>query len=169
MIRLGREFYSQRATEAAFLLLGKLLCVNRGGHILRERITETECYFGETDSACHASRGKKPRCSMLYEAGGRAYVYLCYGIHEMMNVVTGPEGFPEAVLIRGVSGAEGPGRLTKLLGVDRSMNGEDLISSGRLWIEDDGTRSEYKVFKRVGIDYAAKDDRERLWRFRALQ
>ena len=74
-----------------------------------------------------------------------AYVYLCYGIHSLLNIVSGPEDFPEAALIRGVEGYDGPGKLTKALCIDRTLNGEDLISSNDLWIEDDGYKAEYAL------------------------
>lgn len=103
---------------------------------------------------------------VMYSAGGRAYVYLCYGMHEMLNVVTGPEGRPEAVLVRGVEGAEGPGRLTKLLRIDRSLNREDLVSSNRLWLESDGSPARSSAAPRIGIGYASRRDQKRKWRFK---
>ena len=113
--------FSDDALALAPRLLGKFLCRRLAdGTVLRRRITETEAYFGEEDTACHAHKGRTPRTDVMYSPGGCAYVYLCYGMHEMLNVVTGREGRPEAVLIRGVEGAEGPGRLTKALHVDRS-------------------------------------------------
>ncbi len=166
--RLGRPDYAWPATELAPALLGKLLCRRLGGEVIRARITETECYYGEQDSACHAHRGRTKRTATLYEPGGTAYVYLCYGIHEMLNVVSGPEGHPEAVLLRGVEGADGPGRLTKRLGVDRALNGIDLAVSEELWIEDDGAVPEREASERVGIGYAEPDDRARLWRWRVI-
>ena len=101
----------------------------------------------------------------MYSPGGCAYIYLCYGMHEMLNVVTGAEGRPEAVLIRGVEGVEGPGRLTKLLNIDRSLNREDLIRSNRLWLETDGSRVKFTAAPRIGIAYASKRDQKRKWRF----
>ena len=98
-------------------------------------------------------------------ARGCAYIYLCYGMHEMLNVVTGAEGRPEAVLIRGAEGAEGPGRLTKLLKIDRSLNREDLVRSDRLWLEADGSRVKFTAAPRIGIAYASKRDQNRKWRF----
>ncbi|NLM50996.1 MAG: DNA-3-methyladenine glycosylase [Clostridiaceae bacterium] len=164
-MKLGKDFYTKRATELAPLLLGKLLCRNIDGKIIKKRITETEIYFGENDSACHASRGKTERTKILYEEGGIAYVYLCYGIHHLFNVVTGLKDFPEAVLIRGIEGYQGPGKLTKFLNIDRALNGEDLVNSDKLWIEDDGYVAKYITTPRIGIDYASEEDRKRLWRF----
>ena len=149
-------------------LLGKLLCRRIDDEVVKYRITETECYFGEDDTACHAHKGKTERTKIMYHEGGVAYVYLCYGIHSLLNVVSGPADFPEAVLIRGVEGYEGPGKLTKALRIDRTLNGEDLINSKELWIEDDGYVANYKTDKRVGIDYASPEDREVLWRYYIL-
>ena len=170
--RLLREFYSVHADELAPLLLGKVLCRRdpESGEVKRARITETECYLGENDTACHAHRGKTDRTRILWKRGGTVYVYLCYGMHSLLNIVSGPEGEPEAVLIRAVEGAEGPGRLTKMLGIDRAFNGHDAVFSDLIWIEDDGTPvPEYTALPRIGIDYAAPEDRERPWRFTSVR
>ena len=163
--RLGRAFYRQPAPELAPRLLGKWLCRRSGRRTLRLRITETEAYYGEADTACHARRGRTPRTDIMYAAGGHAYIYLCYGMHEMLNVVSGAADFPEAVLIRGVEGADGPGRLTRALGITRGLNREDLTVSKRLWIEDDGTAVAFTTAPRIGIAYASARDRRRRWRF----
>lgn len=163
--RLGRTYFGQPATFLAADLIGKLLCRRTSEGVLKYRITETECYYSEQDSACHASKGKTQRTKTLYEKGGIAYVYLCYGIHSLFNVVTGKEGFPEAVLIRGVEGYNGPGKITKAMGIDRNLNETDLTTSKELWLEDDGARPAYRAAKRVGIDYALEKDREILWRY----
>lgn len=163
--RLGRTFLCQSATVLAPELLGKLLCRKTDRGILKYRIMETECYFGEEDTACHASKGKTQRTAVLYEKGGTAYVYLCYGIHCLFNVVSGRKGHPEAVLIRGVAGYNGPGKLTRAMEIDRSLNGEDMTSSRQLWLEDDGDKPAYITAKRVGIDYATEEYRDILWRF----
>jgi len=164
-VRLEGRALGEPANLLAPRLLGKLLCRRTGSGILRYRIMETECYFGEEDTACHASKGKTLRTKVLYEKGGTAYVYLCYGIHALFNVVSGKEGHPEAVLIRGVEGYNGPGKLTRAMEIDRSLNGEDMTVSDRLWLEDDGCRLPYITAKRVGIDYATEEYRDILWRF----
>lgn len=165
--RLAAGDYRRDAVSVAKALLGTMLCRRlEDGTVLRARITETEAYFGEEDTACHAHRGRTPRTDVMYSPGGRAYVYLCYGMHEMLNVVTGPEGHPEAVLIRGTEGAEGPGRLTRALSITRALNREDLVASDRLWIETDGSRVRFDASPRIGIGYATRRDQSRKWRFK---
>ena len=167
-MRLSRDFYSRSAEVLAPNLLGKLLCRRLEGGIIRYRITETEAYVGEEDTACHAHRGKTPRNAVMYGQAGTAYIYLCYGIHNLLNIVAAGEGEPEAVLIRGVEGFPGPGRLTKAMSVGRSLNGADLTVSEELWLEDDGVIFAYEAAPRIGIDYASDIDRARLWRFTAI-
>lgn len=168
--RLQRGDYAVDAVTAAKMLVGASLCRRLAdGTVLKRRITETEAYCGEEDTACHAHRGRTARTDVMYSAGGCAYIYLCYGMHEMLNVVTGPEGRPEAVLIRGVEGAYGPGRVTKLLSIDRSLNREDLVSSRSLWLESDGSRARFTASPRIGIAYAKPRDRNRKWRFTAVR
>lgn len=164
--RLRASEYGRNAVDMAKFLLGTILCRRLDdGTVLRARIVETEAYFGEEDTACHAHRGRTPRTDVMYAPGGFAYVYLCYGMHAMLNVVTGPVGHPEAVLVRGVEGAVGPGRLTKALRVTCALNRENLVESERLWIESDGAPPRFDASPRIGIGYASKRDRERKWRF----
>lgn len=163
--RLDETTLSMSAKKLAPYLIGKLLCRNIDGNIIKYRITETECYCGEEDTACHAHKGKTERTKVLYEKGGTSYVYLCYGIHSLFNVVSGVYGHPEAVLIRGVEGFDGPGKLTKAMKIDRALNGIDMTVSDELWIEDDGAKCKYRRDKRVGIDYATPKYRDILWRY----
>ena len=165
--RLGREFYAADVLDAAPSLLGKLLCrKTESGEVFKFRITETEAYRGEDDTACHASKGKTPRTSVMWDKGGTVYVYLCYGMHNMLNIVTGAKGDPQAVLIRGIEGASGPGKLTKKLAIERRHNGADVVFSDELWIEDDGFIPEQiNTSERIGIDYADEKDRTKPWRF----
>jgi len=166
MRRLTTDDYAVDAVTGAKALVGAWLCRRLDdGTVIRRRITETEAYCGEEDTACHAHKGRTARTDVMYSPGGCAYIYLCYGMHEMLNIVTGPEGRPEAVLVRGVEGAEGPGRLTKLLKIDRSLNREDLVRSNRLWLESDGARVKFTSAPRIGIAYASKRDQNRKWRF----
>jgi DNA-3-methyladenine glycosylase len=164
-MRLDSDFYSARAPKIAPLLLGKLLCRRAGGKTAKLRITETEAYYGENDTACHARAGKTERTKPMYLAGGHAYIYLCYGVHWLLNIVTGPEEFPEAVLIRGIEGFAGPGKLTKALGINKSLNCENLAASKKLWLEDDGFSCKWQSSPRIGIAYASEKDQRRLWRF----
>lgn len=179
-LRLGRAFFSEHADRVAPELLGKILCRknHETGDVMRVMITETECYLGENDTACHASKGKTDRTRILWDKGGTVYVYLCYGMHNMLNIVTGSKGEPEAVLIRGTEDIgeygedpksvrhEGPGRVTKHLGIDRSLNGGDVVLSDEIWIETDGTPTpDFETTPRIGIDYASEEDRSRPWRY----
>ena len=160
-MKLNSNFYNRSAIIVAQELLGKAIVCNNNKFM----ITETECYVGEQDTACHARFGKTARNSVMYENGGLLYVYLCYGIHNLLNIVTGSKHFPEAVLIRGVKGFPGPGRVTKAIGIDRSWNRESLLSSPRIWLKDEGTAPEYDSMPRIGIDYATPEYRDKLWRF----
>src|SRR5438128_8822010 len=120
-------------------------------------ITEVEAYDGERDLACHARAGRTARTAPLYEEGGIWYVYLCYGIHEMLNLVVGPQDWPAAVLIRGVAQLNGPGRVTKNLGINRSLNRAPAAPESGLWLEDRGLRIPRKSIQatpRIGVDYA---------------
>lgn len=166
-MRLGREFFLRDALEVAPELVGKTLVSSLpGAQERRLVITETEVYRGVEDSACHAHRGRTKRTEMLYRPGGAVYVYLCYGIHWLLNVITGPEDFPQGVLIRACEGFEGPGKLTKYLGITGAQNGIDICSSPLLRIEDEGRMVNITTDKRVGIAYAEEADRERLCRFK---
>lgn len=162
MERLTYAFFHRPCLEVARELVGKLLVVNGK----RFRISETEAYCGEADTACHAHKGKTKRTEVLYADAGTLYIYLCYGIHWLLNIVTGEPGQPEAVLIRACLEAPGPGKLTKALGITGTLNRESAVSSPELWIEDDGFSCEVETAKRVGIGYASQEDQDRLWRFK---
>jgi DNA-3-methyladenine glycosylase len=166
-ILLTAEDYAAPATALAPRLLGAYLCRQTEEGVLRARIVETECYYGEADTACHAHKGRTARTETLYAAGGIAYVYLCYGMYDLLNVVTGPAEHPEAVLLRGVEDYLGPGRLTRAMGVDRNLNGAVLHPESGLWLEwgEPIDPSAVACAPRVGIDYADPADRERPWRF----
>jgi len=168
MSRIDPAFYALDVLEAAPALLGKLLCRRLpDGSVLRRRITETEAYRGTEDTACHAHAGKTRRTAVMFGPGGFSYVYLCYGIHSLLNIVTGEDGQPQAALIRGVEGHPGPGRVTKAMCIDRELNGIDMRVSDVLWVEEDGfVCPEIVTAPRVGIGYASEEDRERAWRFR---
>lgn len=165
-MKVDIDFYKLDATELAPKLLGKLICRKfDDGSVMKARIVETECYLGSEDSASHAYKGKTPRNSIMFEQGGVAYVYLCYGIHYLFNIVSGEKGKAQGVMIRGVDSVIGPGRVTKYLAIDKEFYGENLKTSNKLWLEDDGTVCKYTQAPRVGIGYAKTEDRNRLWRF----
>ena len=164
-MKLNSHFFKRDGLLVAKELLGKLLCIEDARGILKYRITETELYSGEGDSACHAHKGKTPRSQVLYREGGTLYIYLCYGIHNLMNIVTGKEGYPEAVLLRGIEGYGGPGKLTRALGITRELNDRPLEDIPHLWIEDDGYQGDMEATPRIGISYADPEDQQKLWRF----
>ena len=165
MSRLGYAFFHRPCLEVARDLVGKILVHSTPEGEKRLRITETEAYCGETDTACHAHKGRTKRTEVLYMDAGTVYVYLCYGMHELVNIVTGEEGTPEAVLIRACEEAPGPGRLTKALGITRAQNKTSVANSTQLWIEEDGFSCTVTTGKRIGIGYASQEDQEKPWRF----
>lgn len=160
-MKLTDDFFARPCVEVARDLAGKLIVCGEK----RLRISEAEAYCGERDTACHASRGRTKRTETLWARPGTIYVYLCYGMHWMLNIVTGREGEPEAVLIRACVEAPGPGRLTKALGVDGSFNKASIGSDTRIAVEDDGRRFAIRCETRVGIGYASPEDQARPWRF----
>lgn len=161
-MRLPQSFYERPCLEVARDLVGKVLvCADK-----RLRIWQTEAYCGEADTACHAHKGRTKRTEVMYAEAGTIYVYLCYGMHWMLNIVTGEEDQPEAVLIRACVDADGPGKLTKALGITGEFNRQHICRQDRLYVEDDGFRCEVTTDKRVGIGYASQEDQDRLWRFK---
>lgn len=167
---VGRKPLQEKDTVfLARWLLGKsLVLAGAGRRPTRLRILETEAYHGFEDRASHASRGRTARNAPMFEAGGLWYVYLCYGVHEMLNLVTGPADFPAAVLIRGAEGVSGPGRLTRSLGVDRRFNGLACAKKTGLWLEDDGLvvpDREVLATPRIGVSYAGPEWALKPWRF----
>lgn len=164
--KLDKEFFHRDALAVAPELVGKLL-VHRlpDGTELRERIAETEAYRGEEDKACHASKGRTPRTELLYGESGIIYVYLCYGMHWLMNVITGETGTPQGVLLRAGELHSGPAKLTKYLQVDGRYNGKPICGNPEIWIEDDGYSPKIRTAPRVGIDYAGEYWKSIEWRF----
>lgn len=163
---LEESFFHRDCLEVAPDLVGKLIIRTlESGEKITLRITETEAYRGEEDTACHASKGRTPRTELLYREAGVIYVYLCYGIHWLMNVITGEKEQPQGVLIRACQGYEGPAKLTKRLQIDKSFNGSSFINNDRIMIADDDFSPEIVRLKRVGIDYATPEYRDILWRF----
>ena len=176
--KLDLSFYTRKdVVQIAKDLLGKVLVTRLEGVITSGRIVETEAY-SSVERGSHAFKGKTNRNAVMFDKGGVAYVYLCYGIHNLFNVVTNEEERADAVLIRALEplkGKEqmisrmnaktinritsGPGKIAKALGIDRQVNGMDLTGS-TVWIEDDNfemSRGSVVKSKRIGIDYAGKD------------
>ena len=165
-MKLPRIFYYQSAQKVARELLGKYLVRNFGKKKLSAKIVETEAYSGRLDDASHAARGMTQRNQIMFGKPGYAYVYLIYGMYNCLNIVTGKEGFPAAVLIRAaeLEGARGPGNLCKKFGIDRKLNETDLTAN-ELYIEDrNQSTEEIAASKRIGIDYA-KQTKDYPWRF----
>lgn len=188
MSKLPYSFYQDTdVNQLAIQLLGKQLYTFIDGVLTSGTIVETEAYNGVEDKASHAYGGKfTDRTKIMYDEGGMTYVYLCYGIHHLFNVVTAPKGTPHAVLIRGlepVNGLDimlhrrnkpvlkpaltaGPGALAKAMGIDKTLNAKNLCGE-EIWIEDNGliVRSEDIVeVPRVGVDYA-EDHALLPWRY----
>ena len=165
-MKLTAEFFENDALWVAENLLGKILVRHfDDGTIQRYVITETEAYCGEEDLACHAAKGRTKRTEVMYHEGGKIYVYFIYGMYWMLNFVTGKENKPQAVLIRGLKGIDGPGRVGKALQLDKSFYGEITFESARLWIEDAPAILHFKTTPRIGIDYAGDVWKNKPWRF----
>lgn len=168
MHRLQRDFFTRDVLEVAPDLLGKYLVRKFDNReVSKFKITEVEAYRGQEDVACHASKGRTKRTEIMYHEGGHIYVYLIYGMYWMLNFVTANENNPQAVLIRGIEGFDGPGKLTRHLQIDRSFYGTDLTLSDKLWIEHNSENSDVKIktTPRIGIDYAGEIYKNKLWRF----
>ena len=175
-------FFARGTVRVAPDLLGKYLVRVRGRDRMVVRIVEVEAYRGGDDPASHAFRGPTPRNAPMFGEPGHAYVYFTYGNHYMLNITTQKSGTPGAVLIRGVQPAEGidamrrlrphvpdseltngPGKLTKALGVDKALNGLDMTRTGALFVVDRASTS-FEIWRstRVGI---GQPGLSRLWRF----
>jgi DNA-3-methyladenine glycosylase len=165
----AKVLQSKNTVALARWLLGKVLVrAGTDGVVRLSRICEVEAYHGERDIACHASKGRTSRTEVMYAPGGVWYVYLCYGIHELLNLVTGPADQPSAILIRGVEDIKGPGRLTRALGIDRRFNGQLAEPATGLWLEDDGfvvPAREIIATPRIGVAYAGPVWAAKPWRF----
>ena len=154
---LKKKFFDRPTLAVAQDLLGKFLVRNRNGRVIAAMITEVEAYDGPKDKASHARRGITPRNKIMFGSPGIWYVYFTYGMHWMVNIITGPKDYPAAVLIRGVEGIAGPGRVTKYFHIDKKLNGRRAEKAEKLWIEDRGLKiksSEIKKTPRIGVAHA---------------
>ena len=159
--KIEASFFMRDVLEVAPELPGKYLVIGNSPY----RITEVEAYRCEEDLACHASRGRTARTEIMYREGGHLYIYLIYGMYWMLNIVTAPEGIPQAALIRGIEGYDGPGKLTRHLKIDKSFNGEHICHSERIWLA--GSHESYPIDQspRIGIDYAGEPWVSKPWRY----
>ena len=153
---LGTDFFNRDADTVARELIGKTLVRERAGVVTRIAITETEAYLGPHDLASHSARGRTARTEVMFGPPGIFYVYLVYGLHWMLNVVTGAVGHPAAVLIRGAGPYKGPGQLTCGLNITRELNGIEARPLSGLWFENAVHEKalSIKAGPRVGVDYA---------------
>ena len=156
---LGPAFLNRSTLAVAEELLGQNLCREIDGKVERHVITEVEAYDGIKDKACHAHKGKTPRNAVMFGPAGHWYVYLCYGMHWMLNMVTGPQDYPAAVLFRSIRDTNGPGRLTSKLQVDKIQNRQPATRDTGLWLESSSFEPEAKDIERtprIGIGYAGE-------------
>lgn len=167
-IALNQNFFARPPLEVAPDLLGKFIVRKRGDETVALKITEVEAYEGPEDLASHARFGSKGRSAVMYGPPGVLYIFMIYGMHSMINVVTGEVDHPSAILIRGTEEVSGPGRLAKFLEVGRELNHEIAAPESGLWFEDRGLvveASEIKKTPRVGVDYAGPIWSQKLYRF----
>lgn len=165
--RVESSFFENDALEVAPRLLGMQIVrqFSDGKHLTLD-ITEVEIYRGEEDRACHAAKGRTPRTEVMYREGGFVYVYLIYGMYWLLNITTGRYDHPQALLIRGTKQFEGPGRIGKVLQLDKSFYGEELATSNRLWICSSGkVTGDIVTLPRIGIDYAGPYWGQIPWRY----
>ena len=165
---LPRTFFDKPTVFVACALLGKFLVRRLGKKELRAEITEVEVYDGPSDRGSHARRGITKRNKPMFGASGHWYIYFTYGMHWMLNVVTGPKGYPAAVLIRGTRDVRGPARVTKYLKINGKLSGCSVSKKSGLWIEDLGIKiapEKIKKGPRVGIEYAGPYWAKKHWRF----
>jgi len=164
--KLVGDFFQRDIFIVAQELIGKQMVRKRkDGQQTYYRITEIELYVGEEDLACHASKGRTRRTEVMYSSGGNVYVYLIYGMYWLFNIVTGEVDNPQAILIRGLDDIIGPGKVGKQLELDMSFYGEDLTTSKRVWLEDDGRRYSFTKHPRINIEYAGEVWKKKPYRY----
>lgn len=169
---LPKSFFNRPTLQISNDLLGKFLVENISGVTRAHMIIEVEAYDGPNDLASHASKGITPRNSPMFEQAGIWYVYLVYGMHYMLNIVTDEKNYPAAILIRGIIHEDGrilngPAKLTKAFDIDKKLNGLTANKKTGLWIEDRGTiiqREDIQTGPRIGVDYA-REWKDKPYRF----
>ncbi len=180
---LDSRFFNRDTKTVAKELLGKTLYHKKDGLLYKAIISETEAYHGTEDLACHCSKGLTNRTQVMYGAPGHIYIYLIYGMYHMLNFVSMPNGFPAAVLVRGVQNlqmskdgqnfialpvaTDGPGKLTKQMQIDKTYNRLKISPDNNLWLTDENIiipDTQIKTGKRIGVDYA-KEWADKAWRY----
>ena len=160
------NFFKTDTLTLAKNLIGKWIVTNIDGKTIKAQISETEAYLGINDSVCHTYNKKRTkRNEPMWQEGGTIYIYLCYGLHYLFNIVSCDKNQPEAVLIRAVIGANGPAKTTKLLNITPALNGKSMVNNSQICIMDDGKSYSFVTLPRVGIDYAQEKDKNALLRF----
>lgn len=181
---LSQEFFQRPTEKVAIDLLGKVLVRRIGRKQIAVKITELEIYDGFEDRASHAFRDKTKRNKIMFEEGGRFYIYLCYGMHWMINIVVGKKDYPSAILIRGGEilfsnsqefenrksqvSLNGPGKLSRFLKVDKKFNERKAEIKTGLWLEDwrfKIPKNKIKRTPRIGVHYAGPIWSKKKWRF----
>lgn len=165
---LQKKFFDRPVLDVAEDLIGKFLVRETKGRKEAFMITEVEAYDGREDKACHASKGRTKRTEVMFGPAGVFYIYLVYGMYDMLNIVTGSKDYPAAVLIRGVEGINGPGKLTKYLKITRIQNDKKAVRQTGLWFEDRGVKIDKKKIKRkprIGVNYAGAIWSQKPYRF----
>lgn len=165
---LEPTFFNRPSYVVAKDLLGKFLVRNIDDQEISAMIVEAEAYEGVDDLGSHASKGRTSRTEIMFDRAGKIYIYLIYGTYHMLNIVTGKKDYPAAVLIRGVVGVTGPGRLTRKLEICKKLNTLPLGKEIGLWVEDRGvkvSKEDIEITPRIGIDYAGPVWSQKPWRF----
>jgi DNA-3-methyladenine glycosylase len=162
---LGALFFDRPADIVARELIGKMLVRRFKGTRTALAISETEAYLGPHDLASHAARGRTLRTEVMHGPPGTLYIYLVYGLHWMLNIVTGPVGHPAAVLIRGAGDIIGPAKLTRALAIDGVLNGRRADRRSGLWVEEGDSLGKVLATPRIGVDYAGPHWSARKLRF----
>ena len=159
--KLKQSFFARPAVELAPDLIGTILVRRIRGREYQARIVETEAYVGSHDLACHAAKGRTKRTEIMFGPAGRAYVYLIYGMYDMLNIVASHVEDPQAVLIRGAvpldgwqADLSGPGKLTRALRITRAQNGLDLTGERLFLLRNASHQPQFVSTRRIGIDYA---------------
>jgi DNA-3-methyladenine glycosylase len=164
-VALDSDFFDRAAEKVAYNLIGCRLNRVVDGRTYSHIISETEAYTGPNDRASHAFRGRTKRNDVMFGPPGTFYVYFVYGLHWMLNVVTGPIDYPAAVLIRGVEGIMGPARLTKALAVNGELNGKIANEQTGLWFSERLGPTHVLRSARIGVDYAGPVWSKKPYRF----